>query len=393
LDCALSWSAPAPKVASAHTDSIMPGNALQQKRSQVQTTPNKGAVRTAQNTADSVQAFAVDLTEVRPYVADKEVADQTNGNAHDSTGSKVEASETTTKAPVEVCSSINAYVDQEVKVQCDQLLRETADDSEMLEEFICKICQVHVVGCEPKLARCSHLFCGDCIAKWFEVHPRGLNWAQRARAKGLVPCPVCKEPLHQERDLFRVCATGQNENALLWRLLSGVKIVCANNPKCRANGKCTWIGEYGSYQKHLQTCQNVPLDNVADASPGMSSNHALPATEEASSQNDSKDTRQVDGVSESDRADSSRALSGAVQSVGTGTDVASQPLQQAGSALRTIRSFIASGSSQLSINKGELIQVSSQHPSGWTYGRKVREAAQVKQEEQPAGWFPNWAIA
>lgn len=355
----------------------MPGNALQQKRSQVQTASNKGAVRKAQNAPDSVQAFEKDVVEVCavPPASD------------------------------EVCSSVNGHVDQEAKVSCDQLLRETADDSEMLEEFICKICQVHVVGCEPKLARCSHLFCGDCIAQWFEVHPRSLNWAQRAKAKGLVPCPVCKEPLHQERDLFRVGAAGQNESALLWRLLSGVKIVCANNPKCRANGKCTWTGEYGSYQKHLQTCQNIPLDNVADTSQGMSSNHALTATELAASQNDTKDIREVVPDSwEHDGADSSRALSGAVQSVGSGSDVASQPLQpveqqksaevaQAGSALWTIRSFIGSGSPQLSVNKGELIQILSQHPSGWTYGRKVREGTQVKQEEQPAGWFPNWAIA
>lgn len=152
---------------------------------------------------------------------------------------------------------------EDVKISWDQLLRENGEDSEMLDEFICKICQVHVVGCEPKLARCSHLFCGDCIAKWFEAQPRSQSWAQRAQSAGLVPCPVCKEPLHQERDLFSVCASGQNESALLWRLLSGVKITCANNPKCRADGKCTWVGEYGSYQKHIQTCKNLPMEGAA----------------------------------------------------------------------------------------------------------------------------------
>jgi len=167
-----------------------------------------------------------------------------------------------TDGQVEVDEAIPEAND--VKVMIDQLIHEEGDDCEMLEALSCKICQVNIVGCGPKMASCSHLFCGDCIAKWFEVHPRSLSWAQRASSAGLVPCPVCKEPLHQERDLFLVCAEGKSEmSALLWRMLSGVKIGCANNPKCRADGKCTWTGEYGSYQEHIQTCMNVPLEDAA----------------------------------------------------------------------------------------------------------------------------------
>merc|ERR1719408_549801 len=146
------------------------------------------------------------------------------------------------KADSIVLKSEECIQHKDEKVQWDQLLRAEGDDSEMMEEFICKICQVHVVGCEPKLARCSHIFCGDCIATWFAVQPRSQSWAQRAQSAGLVPCPVCKEPLHEENDLFTVCPEGQNESALLWRLLSGVKIVCGNNPKCRKDGKCNWTG-------------------------------------------------------------------------------------------------------------------------------------------------------
>jgi len=65
----------------------------------------------------------------------------------------------------------------ETKVQEDQLLSEA-------EEFICKICQIHVVGCSPKLTNCSHLFCGDCIAQWFDQHPQSQTWAQRAKSAG-----------------------------------------------------------------------------------------------------------------------------------------------------------------------------------------------------------------
>lgn len=142
----------------------------------------------------------------------------------------------------------------EVKVQEDQLLSEA-------EEFICKICQIHVVGCSPKLTSCSHLFCGDCIAQWFSQHPESQSWAQRARAAGperVVPCPVCKQPLNEKRDLYPVCGvTSRSENLLLWRMLSSLKIMCANHPKVRPDGKCDWIGEYGSYQKHVWQCKNV----------------------------------------------------------------------------------------------------------------------------------------
>lgn len=153
----------------------------------------------------------------------------------------------------------------EVKVQEDQLLSEA-------EEFICKICQIHVVGCSPKLTSCSHLFCGDCIAQWFAQHPESQSWAQRAKNAGserVVPCPVCKQPLGEKRDLYPVCGlTSRSENLLLWRMLSSLKIMCANHPKADPkNGKCEWIGEYGSYQKHIKVCKNVAGCEAAMASP------------------------------------------------------------------------------------------------------------------------------
>eukprot|EP00929_Paragymnodinium_shiwhaense_P111273 TRINITY_DN7903_c0_g1_i2.p1 TRINITY_DN7903_c0_g1~~TRINITY_DN7903_c0_g1_i2.p1 ORF type:complete len:900 (+),score=259.20 TRINITY_DN7903_c0_g1_i2:157-2856(+) len=144
---------------------------------------------------------------------------------------------------------------EEVKVQEDQLMSEA-------EEFICKICQIHVVGCSPKLTSCSHLFCGDCIAQWFAQHPEVQTWAQRARSAGperVVPCPVCKQPLNEKNDLYPVCGvTSRSENLLLWRMLSSLKIMCANHPKVKKDGKCLWVGEYGSYQKHAKVCDNTP---------------------------------------------------------------------------------------------------------------------------------------
>lgn len=144
----------------------------------------------------------------------------------------------------------------EVKIQEDQLIGEA-------EEFICKICYVHVVGNGPFLTNCSHLFCGDCLNEWFQTHPECQSWAQRAKSAGpqrIVPCPVCKQNLNEKTDLYPVCSTSmRSENLLLWRMLSSLKIMCKNHPKVCTEGKCDWIGEYGTYQTHIQGCENRPV--------------------------------------------------------------------------------------------------------------------------------------
>jgi len=179
----------------------------------------------------------------------------------------------------------------EVKVQEDQLLSEA-------EEFICKICQIHVVGCSPKLTSCSHLFCGDCIAQWFSQHPESQTWAQRARAAGperVVPCPVCKQPLNEKRDLYPVCGvTSRSENLLLWRMLSSLKIMCANHPKVNPEGTCDWIGEYGSYQKHVWQCKNGTSQDstTANHSEGPAQRALVDSESDAGSLPPSKDVSQ-----------------------------------------------------------------------------------------------------
>lgn len=145
----------------------------------------------------------------------------------------------------------------EVKVLTEQLLADAdSDEREMVEEFICKICQTSVVGCQPKLTSCSHLFCGDCMAKWFAVHPDNQTWAKRAVSRS-VPCPVCKEPLC-EADLNTVCSDGAGGSALLWQMLCSTRVRCSNNVNCRKGGKCDWTGDYGSFQQHIGCCKNEP---------------------------------------------------------------------------------------------------------------------------------------
>lgn len=196
---------------------------------------------------------------------DKKAANSTPSNINSGGGSTKSGGASPHIVAIDAKTSLLDQLDlDEVKVQEDQLLSEA-------EEFICKICQIHVVGCSPKLTSCSHLFCGDCIAQWFNQHPESQTWAQRARAAGperVVPCPVCKQPLNEKKDLYPVCGvTSRSENLLLWRMLSSLKIMCANHAKVNSDGKCEWIGEYGSYQKHIKSCKNLPGAQPEVASP------------------------------------------------------------------------------------------------------------------------------
>jgi len=68
-----------------------------------------------------------------------------------------------------------------------------------------------------------------------------------------------------------------------------------------------------------------------------------------------------------------------------------QKSEKPAGAVSAIRSFAANGSSQLGVQKGDLIEVLNQHESGWTYGRKVHQDAESKHQKF-VGWFPNWAI-
>jgi len=169
------------------------------------------------------------------------------------------------RAESESSTSTAEVHDSEVKVTVDQVLDDDGNN-DLINEFTCKICLVHVVGCGPQLTRCSHLFCGDCMSQWFTMNPGNKTWAQRAKAGASVPCPVCKEPLQKDQDLNPVCADGEAGSRILFRMLSDTKIVCANNPKCNADGGCNWIGDYGSYQEHIRHCENVPLSDFPPTS-------------------------------------------------------------------------------------------------------------------------------
>jgi hypothetical protein len=135
----------------------------------------------------------------------------------------------------------------DIKVAAEQLI----EDADYADEFVCKICQTHIVGCGPKLTTCSHLFCGDCLQQWFVHHPGNQTWAQRAKTGGAVPCPVCKTSLRKESDIYPVEPHGAGDSALLFRMIQGLRIKC--DGRHSATGRCSWTGECGAYLQHLQS--------------------------------------------------------------------------------------------------------------------------------------------
>jgi len=55
--------------------------------------------------------------------------------------------------------------------------------------------------------------------------------------------------------------------------------------------------------------------------------------------------------------------------------------------------FAATGSQQLSLAAGDLVEVIERDSSGWTYGRKVRQHQAADFAAAVEGWFPDWCCA
>jgi hypothetical protein len=329
----------------------------------------------------------------------------------------------------------------EVKVEVNQLV-----EQDVCDEFVCKICMVHVVGSDPKLTKCSHLFCGDCLAQWFKVQPTSLSWAQRAKTKGKVPCPVCKDPLDPKEDVFPVCEQGPNHSAFLWKMLSGLQVKCSNDPSCNPCGKCNWKGTYSDFQEHIKVCENLPVfDDAASTDAGteyMTENLRCESMSSSCGDVNEEDSF-IEGNTDSEKSDTevvaqemeeeeqeeepalevepksesiceaevhsnldakqSSELSSSLQTASLqdlfqqlfelerkkkekspAVEAPAAALQEGSSALRAVNSFTAGDSSQLTVAVGDLLDVVQQDASGWTLGRKAGAATQ--------GWFPQWVL-
>jgi len=295
-------------------------------------------------------------------------------------------------------------------------------------EFICKICQIHVVGATPTLTKCSHLFCGDCITEWFARQPSFRSWAQVAKSSGVeatVPCPVCKTNLRDKQDLHPLSSSSQkSECLLLWRMLCSLKIRCINHPSVNGKGSCDWVGEYRNYEAHAQMCLGL------GPRPRSRQNHAMTAIpEEASpptqlSPSATRLAREPTGppplpatapvvpptcphcaappsspeqlgvsvdvsgelvlrLERADRSQPSNGRTARAPSSPHDSPEKGQPDTRSEPATATL-GFEPNGANQIRVTPGEQLRVDAVHPSGWAFGKNLG----TRQE----GWFPQYVV-
>ena len=154
----------------------------------------------------------------------------------------------------------------EIKVDTDMTKGKRKPEA---DELICKICHTYFLGCAPKLTKCGHAFCGDCLESWIQVQPTFRSWAQVAKTAGqarLVPCPVCKAPLNDTTDIHLVLTElNDSECVRMASHLRRLELICHNNKEFNPQGNCTWEGTYMQYQTHAKHCTLNKARTVIEA--------------------------------------------------------------------------------------------------------------------------------
>lgn len=96
--------------------------------------------------------------------------------------------------------------------------------SSVFEEYHCHIC--HLPLREPVLTRCGHRYCKKCLD-------------EAIKRQHVPQCPVDREPLDREKDIFPDKATERN--------------ILSCHVKCPSEG-CDWTGEVRHVEAHLLSC-------------------------------------------------------------------------------------------------------------------------------------------
>jgi len=204
-------------------------------------------------------------------------------------------------------------------------------------ELVCPICMYHVLH-QPKVTKCSHIFCGDCIDTWVETERQKItqntmsfaDLLKRTQGSGadatlMVYCPSCKQDIDARTDLKPLNGKCTGAHAALWRTLRDVKVTCVGKEK-----GCSWVGTYETYASHFVSCSFCAAGD--DCKKGGQEKRGKVA------ERDGPQTRLV---------------------------VASWP---------------AADEVQLSLSAGQRVIVSHMDPSGWAYGRTTTDPK--------LGWFP-----
>lgn len=131
-------------------------------------------------------------------------------------------------------------------------LSDVLTESDLLEEFQCKICHNLVEYNQCSYTSCSHIFCESCLADWLDHKSNDVDAAAEELLNGTSPpalrCPTCNTPL--------TCVETQITSLksavpLAWRLLGRVKCRCP----LHASG-CAWKGDFSEVSSHLTNSQS-----------------------------------------------------------------------------------------------------------------------------------------
>lgn len=236
----------------------------------------------------------------------------------------------------------------DVRILEEQLVPSAANVS---FEPVCRICMCNVVF-KPKVTKCSHIFCGECIDTWVKtetqkVKQNTMSYAELLKrtqgcgsaATFLVACPSCRGGFDGRTDLFPLNHNSSGAHAMLWRMLGETRVNCLAKDL-----GCTWSGTYGTHSEHVQACTHCTV---------------------------SSDTVVCNSGTGNGKERAQRPL-------------ASKAKTRESDEKQTIRVVIADWTGvdkvQLSVSTGMRVVVHQVHPSGWAYGSPL--------DGGDPGWFP-----
>jgi len=247
------------------------------------------------------------------------------------------------------------------------------------DQFICPVCLF--VLHKPVFTTCSHMLCETCLRDWV------ASKVQEAKARSgsatakveLIPCPHagCGVKLRKQ-DIAPLSSAKDSAARLCERMHKKLQVRCVNHQDhfrlsigdasqqvARTDGiTCKWTGDLGDYDSHLKNCSvqkhldSVDSDDAEDAS--------------------SKYLEQDDGGKGTTGSTSTRTPENLEAEVAaTDADIRVAKHDYIPTSLT---------GEQISLKKGDLVQVLEVTDSGWAAGNLVNK--KTMELIGDAGWFP-----
>ncbi|CEM01534.1 unnamed protein product [Vitrella brassicaformis CCMP3155] len=289
------------------------------------------------------------------------------------------------------------------KIDPEALLLKDASDL-----FHCVIC--NSLAFRPKLTRCLHLFCADCLDTWFDKQCNSVEvraWADVARQgrKKSAPCPFCKEDLSKETDMELLSPQSTGLRGEYWKVYRELEIRCRH-------ADCSWQGPLFHYFCHLVKCKHEDPSHIGDNTWQPRSQLVEQQKKELEQRADEYRERHTKALEElNHKIQKEREKRRAVQEAKAEQEKAKQQLhqqqmqaaqqQQQQPALVT-EAANGSGNGTALVQQlnqdncthdaGLLVEVVLRNDAGWSYGRLVHIDQDQFVVTDTGGWFPDYLL-